>query len=226
MEKIIALIPAYNEAERIASVILEAKKYLPVWVVDDGSVDQTAEIARAAGARVITQKPNQGKGMALLTGFRHALEEGVDALITLDADGQHLPHEMERFLSKYAETHADLIIGERDFSKMPIVRRISNSIGRAMFSWAIRSPVSDNQSGYRLVSSRLMQSMLHSREKGFELEVEMLVVCAENNFRLEWVPISTIYAGESSHIKPLRHTYHFFRITFITRRRTAQIKTQ
>ncbi len=224
MDKMVALIPAYNEVERILPVIQGAREFLPVWVVDDGSSDQTAVVAEAAGAQVFRQRPNQGKGCALKTGFRHALASGIEAVITLDADGQHLPQEIERFLGKHLSTQADLIIGQRDFSQMPVVRRISNTIGRSMFSWALRTPVSDNQSGYRLVSARLMQAMLDSRESGFELEVEMVVVCVLNHFRLEWVPISTIYAGEKSHIKPLQHGYNFLRVTLATRKRTDPLK--
>ena len=98
MSNIIALIPAYNEVERIQPVIEGAKQFLPVWVVDDGSKDQTAALSESAGATVIRQSPNQGKGRALQNGFRHALEAGVDAVITLDADGQHLPRRFKDFL--------------------------------------------------------------------------------------------------------------------------------
>lgn len=223
MTGIIALIPAYNEEKRIQPVIQAALQHLPVWVVDDGSVDGTAILAESCGARVIRQVLNQGKGCALQTGFKAALDTGLNAVITLDADGQHLPAEIPLFLDAYQATGADLIIGQRDFSKMPLIRRLSNTTGRALFSWALRTPVSDNQSGYRLISARLMQAMLESQESGFELEVEMLLVCAINKFRLEWVPISTIYAGESSHIKPLKHAYNFFRVTFATRRRTRNL---
>jgi len=224
MANIIALIPAYNEVERIQPVIEGANQFLPVWVVDDGSEDQTASLSESTGAKVIRQTPNQGKGRALQTGFRHALEAGVDAVVTLDADGQHLPQEMPRFLDKYASTQADLIIGQRDFSQMPLIRRLANTSGRSLFSWALRIPVSDNQSGYRLISARLMQAMLDSKESGFELEVEMVVVCIENGYRLEWVPISTIYAGEKSHIHPLHHALNFFRVTLATRKRTAHLQ--
>jgi glycosyltransferase involved in cell wall biosynthesis len=223
MPNIIALIPAYNEVERIQPVIEGARQFLPVWVVDDGSKDQTASLSESTGAHVIRQTPNQGKGRALQTGFRHALEAGVTAVVTLDADGQHLPQEIQRFLDKFASTQADLIIGQRDFSQMPLIRRLANTTGRSLFSWALRTQVSDNQSGYRLISARLMQAMLDSKESGFELEVEMVVVCIENGYRLEWVPISTIYAGEKSHIHPLKHAFNFFRVTLATRKRTAHL---
>ncbi|MEJ5202127.1 MAG: glycosyltransferase family 2 protein [Anaerolineales bacterium] len=218
-EKILALIPAYNEEKHIARVVEQACAYLPVVVVDDGSRDRTAEYAEAAGAYVIRQHPNQGKGEALRTGFHYALEVGAQAVVMLDADGQHDPQEIPLFLQVYHQKWADLVIGLRDFSKMPLVRRTTNTIGRYLFSWAAGKYIPDNQSGYRLVSNRLMEAMLDSREGGFEFEVDMIVVCLQRGYQLDWVPIRTIYADEKSHIQPLRHVYHYFRLVWQTRRR-------
>jgi hypothetical protein len=172
---VIALIPAYNAARLVGGVIAKAKLYLPVLVVDDGSRDETSDAANAAGADVVRQEPNQGKGAALKHGFRIALERGYDAVLTLDADGQHDPAEIPKFLAARAERGADLIIGARDFAQMPFVRRMSNTIGTWSFSRALGRPVRDNQSGFRLLSRRLANAMLESDEQGFELEVEMIV---------------------------------------------------
>lgn len=215
-KKVVALIPAYNESERITGVITHTMHYLPVLVVDDGSRDNTSEIARNLGARVIRQEPNQGKGAALLNGFRHAIEQGYDAILTLDADGQHDPDEIPLFLEAYANG-ADLVIGKRDFSKMPFPRNISNTIGTWSFSNALGQYCPDNQSGYRLHSRRLVEASLSSKETNFEFEVEIIVTCVVSGFKLAWVPIKTIYAGEHSHIKPLRHIWHFYRIVHRTR---------
>jgi len=212
------MIPSYNEQSEVADVISGSKVFLPVIVVDDGSTDQTAEIANNAGAVVIRQVPNQGKGAAMRAGFRYALEHGYEAVITLDADRQHNPAEIPLFLERYQQTNADLIIGERDFSKMPIVRRCSNTIGRAMFSWALGQKDRDNQSGYRLLSRRLLEKIITSTERGFEYEVEMMAVCVKLGYRLEWVTIQTIYGDEKSHIKPLKHAVNWFRIIAKTRR--------
>ncbi len=224
--KVLALIPAYNEGERVRSVVREAQTYLPVLVIDDGSTDQTAQFARQTGAEVIQQQPNQGKGVALLTGFAVALERGYQAVITLDADGQHDPAEIPAFLAAYREHQPDLIIGKRDFKAMPFVRRLSNTLGTLLFSWALHQPVPDNQSGYRLISRRLMEAIASNREPGFEFEVEMIVTCVLEGYRLDWVPIRTIYAGEKSHIRPLRHLAKFLQITMKTNRimRAAQRK--
>lgn len=216
--RVLALIPAYNEEVGVADVIRGAAKFLPVLVVDDGSRDRTAQIAEEAGATVVRQVPNQGKGAAMRAGFNFALQNGYDAVITLDADRQHNPEEIPTFLACLAQTHADLIIGARDFRKMPTFRRITNTIGRVMFSWALGQRDRDNQSGYRLVASRLMQQLTGSTERGFEFEVEMVAVCVKKGYRLEWVTIQTIYAGEKSHIVPLKHLVNWFRIIAKTRR--------
>ncbi|HZD57774.1 MAG TPA: hypothetical protein VE136_13660, partial [Anaerolineales bacterium] len=129
------------------------------------------------------------------------------------------PAEIPKFMDRYQEHPADLIIGARDFSKIPLVRRLTNTFGRWSFSWALGQPDRDNQSGYRLISRRLMEAMLSSREAGFEFEVEMIVVCVQRGYILDWVPIRTIYAGERSHINPLRHTIHYFRMLWQTRQR-------
>lgn len=213
---ILALIPAYNEAERVSGVVAAAKSYLAVLVVDDGSTDDTAARAEAAGATVLRQKPNQGKGVALRTGFRWALDNGHDAVITLDADAQHDPAEIPKFLDLYAVHQPDLIIGERRFTQMPFPRNLSNTFGRWVFSKALGQMVKDNQSGYRLISRRLMEATLDSREGGFEFEVEMIVTCVRCGYRLGGVPIRTIYAGQGSHIKPIPQTIHFFRVVWQT----------
>lgn len=216
---LVTLIPAYNEAARISPVIAGALLHLPVLVVDDGSRDETAAIAVRQGAEVLNQTPNQGKGAALRAGFRRALDHGYEAVITLDADGQHDPAEIPAFLRCYADTGADLIIGARDFSRIPYVRQVANTLGRWSFSWAVGRPIADNQSGYRLISHRLMAATLDSKEQGFEFEVEMIVLCVERGYRLEWTPIRTIYADEISHIKPWQHIVNFSRIVWQTRQR-------
>ncbi|GAB4572668.1 MAG: glycosyltransferase family 2 protein [Anaerolineae bacterium] len=225
MTAIVAIIPAYNEANRIRPVIEATRAHLPVLVVDDGSSDSTAQIAEQAGAEVLRQVPNQGKGAALRAGFRHALAQGMDAVITLDADGQHAPDEIPRFLEAYTRTRADLIIGARQFRYMPTVRRISNTLGTWLFSWALGQSIPDNQSGYRLMSRRLMEAVLESQEQGFEFEVEMITTCIVRGYRLEWVPISTIYAGESSHIQPAKHLVNFLRVTWQARQTVRQGRT-
>lgn len=216
-ELILAVIPAYNEGENIAEVVRGASAHLPVLVVDDGSSDDTPTRAEKAGAKVLRLYPNRGKGAALKAGFRWALEAGLEVVLTLDADGQHDPAEIPGFLQLYRTGEIDLIIGQRDFSQMPPTRRFANWFGRRSFSWAMRMPIHDNQSGYRLISRRLMEAVLDSPEGGFEFEVEMIVICVRRGFKLDWVPIRTIYTSEGSHINPWTHTVNYFRMLWKTR---------
>jgi glycosyltransferase involved in cell wall biosynthesis len=216
---IVALIPGFNEAPRIGAVVEAARARLPVIVVDDGSSDGTAEAARTAGATVIEQRPNQGKGAALRAGFRRALDDGAEAILTLDADGQHDPAEIPAFLAAGAvEPRPDLVIGRRNFRAMPAVRRLSNVIGGRAFSWAVGREIPDNQSGYRLVSRRLAEATLASDEPGFAFEVEQITSCIRMGGTIAWVPIRTIYAGAPSHIRPLAHLREFVRIVRQARR--------
>lgn len=214
----LALIPAYEEATRIGPVVQGALAHLPVVVVDDGSRDETAAVASDAGATVIRQMPNQGKGAALRRGFRHALDAGCRAVVTLDADGQHDPAEIPQFLEAWERARAPLVIGARTFREMPFVRRLANVLGTATFSWAVGRHVADNQSGYRLIAAPLMRRLLDSRETGFEFEVEMITTAIRAGMPIEWVPIRTIYGGEESHIRPVHHVSNFLRVARDARR--------
>lgn len=215
---VVALVPAYNAERFVGDVIRRASRHVPVIAVNDGSTDGTLAVLRAANAFVVDQQPNQGKGAALKRGFREALDRGAAAVIQLDADGQHDPDEIPLFLDKYRTTQADLIIGERDYARMPFVRRTSNTIGRRAFSWAMGRRINDNQSGYRLLSRRLMEAVLASGESGYEFEMDMIVISVKRGWRIEGVPIKTIYGEERSNIRPMQHVVHFFRMVRQARR--------
>jgi glycosyltransferase involved in cell wall biosynthesis len=217
------LVPAHNEADRIGPVVSAAVRHLPVLVIDDGSADDTAARAEAAGATVIRQVPNRGKGSALRAGFAVALADGFEAVITLDGDGQHDPTEIPGFLGAYARRTVagrttELIVGRRDFTTMPPTRRIANAVGTLALSAAVGFWIPDNQSGYRLIGRRLMNAMLDSAEDGFAFEVEMIAVCLRERWPIDWVPVRTIYADEDSHIEPVKHVREFLKVTRRARR--------
>jgi glycosyltransferase involved in cell wall biosynthesis len=216
--RVLALIPAHDEGPRIAAVVRGARAHLPVLVVDDGSADDTAVLAEGAGAEVRSQHPNQGKGAALRAGFAIAIARGVLAVVTLDGDGQHDPAELPRFLEAEREHPVELIVGKRDFGRMPLVRRIANGLGTLLLSAAVGRWIPDNQSGYRLVGRRLMAEMIASSEDGFAFEVEMIAVCVREGWPMRWVPVSTIYGDERSHIRPLRHLRDFIAVSRRARR--------
>ena len=221
-DRIVAVIPAYQAAGTLAAVVAGTRAHLPVLVVDDGSTDRTAEVAAKAGASVIRQAPNQGKGAALRTGFARALEEGARAVVTLDADGQHDPAVMPAFLAAWRERGAPLIIGEREFGRMPWTRRLANVLGTWTFSWAVGRPIADNQSGYRLIARPLLRRLLESEERGFEFEVEMITLAIRAGLAIDWVSIPTINAGAGSHIRPLAHVRHFLRVAWAAHRSVDQ----
>lgn len=221
--RIVALIPAHDEAPRIGAVVRAALRHVPVLVVDDGSGDATGDVAEQAGARVVRQMPNQGKGAALRAGFEAALAKDVEAVVTLDGDGQHDPAELPAFLAAYARRTlagepTELIIGRRDFRRMPPLRRVSNWLGTVALSTAVGRWIDDNQSGYRLVGRRLMAACLDSVESGFAFEVEMIALCLRERWPIQWVPIRTIYGDERSHIRPMRHLGEFLAVTRRARR--------
>jgi glycosyltransferase involved in cell wall biosynthesis len=221
--RVLAVIPAHDEAARIEAVVEGALGHVPVLVVDDGSSDETAALAEAAGARVLRQSPNQGKGAALRAGFAAALADGAEAVITLDGDGQHDPAEIPGFLGAYARrtiagSATELIVGRRDFRRMPPVRRLANWLGTVVLSVALGRWIADNQSGYRLVGKRLMAATAGSAEAGFAFEVEMIAVCLREGWPIAWLPVRTIYAGETSHIQPMHHLREFLAIAGRARR--------
>jgi glycosyltransferase involved in cell wall biosynthesis len=215
---VIAVIPAFQAARTLDTVVRATHEHLPVLVVDDGSTDETAAVAEAAGAEVVRQEPNQGKGAALRRGFAHALEGGVQAVLTLDADGQHDPACAPDFLAAWRERHAPLIIGRRDFSQMPLSRRLANNLGTQTFSWAVGRHIDDNQSGYRLIAQPLLPHLLASDEDGFEFEVEMITDAIRAGLAIDWVPIPTIYEDAGSHISPVSHVTNFLRVARAARR--------
>ncbi len=206
----LALIPAWNEAPRLAPIVEATREYLPVLVVDDGSTDDTAEVARAAGAEVARHPSNRGKGTALVTGFEWGWTHGYGAVLTLDADGQHDPADIPAFLKAHQAEGADLIIGRRDFSRMPFPRRYTNPFGSWLLSLALRAPVLDSQSGYRLHSRHLLET-LELRTTGFEFETEMIIQAVVKGLSIAWVPIRTLYGvGEQSYYHPLKDSARFF----------------
>ncbi|MBR6090446.1 MAG: glycosyltransferase family 2 protein [Anaerolineaceae bacterium] len=209
-EKILALLPAYNEEAHLGAVLEAVKLQISdILVVDDGSKDNTAEAARASGVELLSRGYNLGKGESLKEGYTWALDRGYDAVIMLDSDGQHDPACIRDFIAKYRETHSPLIIGARDYSRIPLRRRIPNMIGKALFSAAVGQEIPDNQSGYRMLNRQLMERMLGSKESGYHFEVEMIAICIAENWPIEWVRIPTIYADEKSSQNPFDQIFGF-----------------
>jgi len=206
---ILALIPAWNEAERIGPVLQGVLTYVPALVVADGSQDATAAVAAAAGAQVVRHEVNRGKGAALATGFAWALAHAYKAVLTLDADGQHDPVDIPRFLDAYRAGGSDLIIGRRDFRVMPFPRGYTNPFGSWLLSKALGVRLWDNQSGFRLYTRRVLES-LRPTTTGFEYEVDVIAQAVYAGMTIGWVPIRTIYGIEKvSYFRPIRDSLRF-----------------
>ena len=209
-EKILALLPAYNEEAHLGQVLEAVRRQIPdVLVVDDGSKDRTAAVAREAGVELLSRGYNCGKGQSLKDGYSWALEHGYDAVIMLDSDGQHDPACIGDFIRKYRETRASLIIGARNYGEIPLRRRIPNMIGKTLFSAAVGQVIPDNQSGYRMLDRALMERMLASTESGYHFEVEMIAICIAEGWDIEWVRIPTIYSDEVSKQNPFDQIFGF-----------------
>jgi glycosyltransferase involved in cell wall biosynthesis len=218
---ILVLIPAWNEASRVGSVVEAARVRLSVLVVDDGSRDDTPTVAEAAGATVVRHPQNRGKGVALMTGFEWALAQGYEAVLTLDADGQHDSADIPKFVAAYEAGAGDLIVGRRDFGKMPFPRSFANPIGSWMLSQALGTHIYDNQSGYRLHTRRLLEN-LDLTASGFELEVEVIIQAVCQGMRIGWVNIRTIYGiGKASYFHPVKDTIRFLKTVWQAREQRA-----
>ncbi len=199
MDKILAVIGAYNEAPRIAPVIERTLEHLPnILVVNDASTDDTAKAAAEAGALVLNlPAPNRGKGYALRRGFSYALAEGYDAVVTLDADGQHPPELIPRFLDEL-EAGADLVYGNRlgDLSRMPAARIFSNRVTTRLVSLLAGSRILDSQCGMRAVRRWVLERAVTTADR-FAAESEQIIRAARAGAKLVPIPIPTVYLKNS-----------------------------
>jgi glycosyltransferase involved in cell wall biosynthesis len=182
-------------------------------VVDDGSADKTAERAREAGAEVIVHEQNRGKGETIKTGLRHWLDRQSDFVIILDADGQHRPEEIDRFVEAARANEAKMFLGTRmnDVSSMPLVRRIVNRWMSGRISAVCGQQIPDTQCGFRMLHRQLIPELLGGAAR-FDYETEMLIIASRKGFRIDSVPISTVYSDEVSSIHPVRDTLRFFKL--------------
>ncbi len=208
--RVAVVIPAYNEQESVGEVVERAKIHADlVIVVDDGSTDDTARAASSAGAIVLRHDKNKGKWAALRRGVGEALRLGADIVVTMDADGQHLPEEIPSLLS--ALHQADVAVGSRSRGGMPFIRRLSNAITTGILRSVFGVRVGDSQCGFRAYRRRAAEVLITVESDGFEGETESLVRLAKAGMKFADVPVSTIYAGEQSKIKATRDIYRFLK---------------
>jgi glycosyltransferase involved in cell wall biosynthesis len=214
-----ALIPALDAASSVGDVVARTRAVIPhVLVVDDGSKDGTADAARAAGAEVLGHASNRGKGAALVTGFRVLFARGADQVVTLDADGQHVPEEIPRLLE--AASGADLVLGTRDhlFAGMSPTRRAANRLSSRAISWAAGRPLTDIQTGFRLYTRPLVEATGFS-ETRFDAESAVVVRAARLGFAIVSVPVRLAFADgrTTSHFRPVVDSLRIARSVFRAR---------
>jgi len=216
-ENLCVLIPSYNEARTIQEIVNALKtRGLPVYVVDDGSSDDTARIAERAGAVVVKHSKNMGKGASLQEGFKHIVKRQIDAVIIMDGDGQHKVSDIDNFTKKARESGADMVVGNRmsDVSSMPFVRIQTNKFMSNLISKISGQFVPDTQCGFRYIKRPVIEK-IKLGSANFEIESEMIVRSARAGFKIESVPIETVYLDEKSSINPVIDTARF--IIFVIR---------
>ena len=211
------IIPTYNESRAIADLINQITKLgLEVIIIDDGSTDDTAKIATACGAKVLANLKNMGKGASLIKGYKFALQQGFDAVISMDGDGQHSCDDLLAFIQKARNSQSALIVGNRmGMTKgMPVLRLITNFWISKFITLIVKQHIPDTQCGFRLAKKELLARIDLSTSK-YETESEVLIKAAHLGFKIESIPVKTIYSGEKSQINPLVDTLRFLRFMIL-----------
>jgi glycosyltransferase involved in cell wall biosynthesis len=210
LQPTIAVIAAYNEDRFIGSMVLKTRHYVDyVLVVDDGSTDQTAHVAEEAGAMLIRHEKNQGKAEAVNTGLKRAREMNARLVVLLDADGQHDPAEIPALIAPVENRQADLVVGSRFLgvrSRIPRWRVFGQRALTVATNVASGVPLTDSQSGFRVLSQAALQAISFRSEGGFSMESEMQFLVQEHHLIVQEVPVTMVYS-EGPKRNPVRHGF-------------------
>jgi len=207
LKNVVAIIPAFNEERFIGSVVIKTLQHTDtVIVIDDGSSDLTAEIAEIAGAIVIRQGTNQGKGAAIDVGFRHAKNLNPSVIVMLDGDGQHDPEEIPGVIKPVLQDQADMVIGSR-FQGTELHVPAWRQVGQHALTWVTNVTTgvqsTDSQSGFRAFKTDVIDTF-NVRSDGFAVESEMQFWARKENLRVEETPINCLYE-EKAKRNPVTH---------------------
>ena len=202
-------IPAYNEEENIAKIIVEIKKITKnIIVCNDGSTDLTSKIAEKLGVIVINHEKNQGYGAAIKSIFLKAKEIDADVLVTFDADGQHRIEDISKVLSPIKEGNADIVIGSRFLSEesndIPDYRKLGIKVITKITNTSIKEKITDSQSGFRAYNKKVLSEIIPT-EMGMGISTEILIKASNKACRITEVPIKILYQGNTSTHNPVAH---------------------
>lgn len=227
MHRILIIIPAFNESSRIAGVVRQVREMAPdcdVLVVDDGSPDETAQAARAAGALVVSHPFNLGYGVAIQTGYKYALRQGYDFLVQMDGDGQHDPAFIPKLLAPVLAGETDFALGSRFLgvaSYTPsLARRAGMAFFRRLVTAFIGTPITDSTSGFQAFNRKVIRFFTTEVFPCDYPDADMLLTLHRANFRIGEVPVR-MYAnaeGKSMHggWKPLYYIFKMLLSIFVT----------
>lgn len=209
------ILPCFNVAQPVKQVIENLQPFFEVIIaVDDGSSDDTRSVLESYDITVLSHEKNRGKGAAIRTAIEYLDPLQVDGVLLIDSDNQHNPKEAPLFIQAYEETHADMVIGYRTFSKMPWIRKITNTFSAWMTRNKLNIHVKDPLSGYRFISAPFLHTIEIESDR-YELELELLFKAARMNKTIEWIPIETRYPVSQHHLhslplKDVWHQVHYF----------------
>jgi glycosyltransferase involved in cell wall biosynthesis len=213
------IIPAYNAGDSLNSLLTRLLEFAPkhdIIVIDDGSQDGTAEAAKLSGVEVMIHQYNKGKGAALRSGFVWALRKGYDAVITIDADGQHDPKYIPRLIDLIDTGHYDIVVGSRrkEFGRMSLARYLSNNITSVVVSILAGQRIADSQSGYRIIRAGVLKNVKLETSR-YQMESELLIKAGRQGFKIGSLGITNIPGG-TSHISHLKDTLRFIKMAVQT----------
>jgi len=212
--KICIVIPAYNAEATLGEVFSRIPRgdYHRIIVVDDGSLDSTAEVAREHEAELIQHEQNRGYGGAQKTGYKRALELGADIMVLLHADAQYAPEEMPELIEAAVDQNADIVLGSRALGGrmikggMPFIRYVGNRLLTMIENLALGTNISEFHTGYRVYTANALKSLnFEDYTDQFHFDSEILFDAKEKGLRIVEVPIGTTYAGEKSYLNPVTY---------------------
>jgi len=210
------LIPAYNVEQYLPELLTKALDYVPserILVVDDGSSDNTAEVARKKGVNVLSHPLNLGKGAALRDGFDYLRKVNAEWVVIIDGDMQHDPSMLPEFIDNARQNTNDIVIGVRKRNRggMPWDRRFSNWATSLLLSIVTGRKIRDSQCGYRLIRLKMLDG-IKLRSNGYEFETELLLKLSRSGARFGWIEIPTRYEGSPSSINRFSDTVKFIKV--------------